>query len=546
MAAANKFYTDTLSNNPLYNFLHKFNADNTQEGNFFEDCNESPYELDSFDCEYAAIDDIPTSTGVSILSLNVQSLQAKFNDLTELVQKLELGSKSPDIIVLQEIWRLPSLIDFSIPNYQNIFVKSRREAQGGGVAIYLKNGHTFIPDQALSVFHDRVYETIVGNVVLKNKKNVIIGSVYRPGTKHPNMNMADQNDLFLELLSNQLDLLSNKKHPVYLFGDFNIDLLKYGNDSLANEYIELLYSAGFIQTIIRPTRCSPRSATLIDHVVTNDISGSHCSRIITTKISDHFPILYVLKCKRMPCEKKIIQSRDFSKRNIETFKNNLQNINWNVLKDFQDVDDSYNYFLENFNDLYNLFFPIKTIKPNKNIHPTEPWFSNGLLKSRSEKQRLDKLAASAPSAENISRYKAYRNVYNKVVRAAKKLYFEKKLKSCQSNAKATWQTIKNISKIKSKKNNNLITPVLNIGNIQLTDSKQIAQAFNEFFAAAPHLISQKINKVSPFTDFDGAAPANGPVFDLFNKPVSHDEIFNALSLLEPKKHPIRKVFRCSF
>jgi len=534
MAAVNNFDIHSLSNNPLYNFLHKFNADNSQEGNFFGNFNESPYELNTFDCEYSSTDDILNSEGVSMLSLNVQSLQAKFADLSELIHKLNTTSNSPDIITLQEIWRLPNLTEFKILNYQNIFANSRKEAQGGGVAIYIKNGHSFIPDQALSIFHDRVYETIVGTVKLSNKKSIIVGSTYRPGTKHPNMSITDQNDLFLELLSNQLELLSSKKQPVYLFGDFNIDVLKYGTEPLVNDYIELLYSAGFIQSIIRPTRCTPRSATLIDHVLTNDISGSHVSRILTTNISDHFPILYVLKSGRVPCENKKIQCRDFSNRNIETFKNNLQNINWDVLMDYQDVDDSYNYFLDNFIDLFNMFFPIKTITPNKNIHPKEPWFSNGLLKSRSEKQRLDRLAATIPSVENISKFKKYRNVYNTLIRAAKKIYYEKKLKDCQSNAKATWQTIKNITNIKSKKNK-IETFVLNIGNNQLTDSKQIAQAFNEFFAAAPHLISQNINKTSPFFHSFDPGGAGGPTFDLLNKPISHDEIFTALNLLEPKK-----------
>jgi hypothetical protein len=78
---------------------------------------------------------------------------------------------------------------------------------------------------------------------------------------------------------------------VHIFGDFNIDLLKYPDNNFAFDYIESVFSYGFLQTITKPTRCVGNSATLTDHALTNNLVTSYESCIITTRLPDHFPII---------------------------------------------------------------------------------------------------------------------------------------------------------------------------------------------------------------------------------------------------------------
>ncbi len=87
----------------------------------------------------------------------------------------------------------------------------------------------------------------------------------------------------------------------------------------------------------------------------------------------------------------------------------------------------------NFIFLYNLIFPERLVKFNKNIHKKEPWFSIGLLVSRREKLRLDSVASFTPTVQNIENFKNYKNLYQKLVRQAKRTYFEKQLTNNQSN-----------------------------------------------------------------------------------------------------------------
>jgi hypothetical protein len=49
--------------------------------------------------------------------------------------------------------------------------------------------------------------------------------------------------------------------------------------------------------------------------------------------------------------------------------------------------------------------------------------TRGLLVSRMRKINLHKLALHTPTVENTDNYKFYQNMYNKLIRASKKLFY---------------------------------------------------------------------------------------------------------------------------
>ena len=71
----------------------------------------------------------------------------------------------------------------------------------------------------------------------------------------------------MELLANLLNDLSSIYDEMFIFGDLNIDVLKYNNCKSASEYVDLLFSFGLLQTVSKPTRCTFNTATLIDHSI---------------------------------------------------------------------------------------------------------------------------------------------------------------------------------------------------------------------------------------------------------------------------------------
>ena len=73
-----------------------------------------------------------------------------------------------------------------------------------------------------------------------------------------------------------------------LLGDFNIDLIKYGDNHLIDSFYDHVSSHGFRPLILQPSRVSSNSATLIDNIFINDIQCFSKGGNIASSISDHF------------------------------------------------------------------------------------------------------------------------------------------------------------------------------------------------------------------------------------------------------------------
>jgi hypothetical protein len=75
---------------------------------------------------------------VSILSINIQSLPAKYSELKDLIEMFENKNCAPDVILLQEIWQIDNVNNFDLPNYYPLIYKCRTNARGGVVGIYVR------------------------------------------------------------------------------------------------------------------------------------------------------------------------------------------------------------------------------------------------------------------------------------------------------------------------------------------------------------------------------------------------------------------------
>jgi hypothetical protein len=193
--------------------------------------------------------------------------------------------------------------------YSELTCKNRTTGQGGGVGLYFKNGLKYKIIEDKSLFFDHVLESICAEITLPSLKKIAVVSLYRPAAGHPTLSPVFQFDQFLELFSNLISSLLDSYSEVYLLGDFNINVLKYTSCEQAKEFIDLLFSFGLLQVVTKPTRCTPNSATLIDHVLSTPRSSFFETAIITNKISDHFPIIHfwtapkiVLLIKRLSLE----------------------------------------------------------------------------------------------------------------------------------------------------------------------------------------------------------------------------------------------------
>jgi hypothetical protein len=148
---------------------------------------------------------------------------------------------------------------------------------------------------------------------------------------------------------------TNKKS--FLWGDFNLDLLKLNQHAPTAAYIENVFSNGFLQLITKPTRSINGSATLIDHILTNKIQQSYTGGILINRISDHFPIFHILEATKPTKYNKPILKRIFNDNNISVFKSVLENMGWGDVSNCNDPQESMNLFQSTFLDLFELHFP---------------------------------------------------------------------------------------------------------------------------------------------------------------------------------------------
>jgi len=131
------FDLPSLVNNPNFNFINSVLAgDDGDPLPSAGDFSDSPYSHSTFNTYYvdtpSLITQIKNNPNLSIMSLNIQSLPAKFLTFRDLILQLSSSNCPPDIICLQEVWNVmdPSL--FPLPGYQSLVTKTRSTGQGGG------------------------------------------------------------------------------------------------------------------------------------------------------------------------------------------------------------------------------------------------------------------------------------------------------------------------------------------------------------------------------------------------------------------------------
>jgi hypothetical protein len=410
------------------------------------DIDNDPYSNIQINSQFYDMHSFPSilnnGTSPIFLSINIQSLTSKFEELKQ--QILDLSNKKIiiDVIAIQETWEIkyPELL--AIPGFQKLVFKTRNNMRGGGVGFYVRNGLNFKIVDNMSPFEQKIFESITIQISYPNK-SYLLTSAYRSNGSLPNLTSNQQLERFQTLFEDLLSKLNRSRLTSYVFIDSNIDLLNIANET-SSSYLNTIFSYGFLQQIMKTTRMQNQSKTLIDHVLSNSSSNSIFSGTVISDISDHFftfarPILSTPKKSE-----KTTFVRSFSVRNLNNFKAALGGTDWSNVSEATNVDEAYDIFWKSYTDLFELNFPKKRSRFNQNIHKRSPFMTAGLLVSRKTKNLLFKLQLENNSEENIQKYKNFKQIYARTLRAAKKLYFKKKLQDNIKNPKKTWDTLNEV------------------------------------------------------------------------------------------------------
>ena len=397
--------------------------------------------------------------------------------------------------------------------------------QGWRCIFVIKNTFDYKVRDDLSVFIPHVYESLFIELLLPRfGKRTIIGVVYRPNT-YP---LADV-DIFTTTLLDVMDHINNEKKKGIIMGDMNIDILKYGSNDRTNIYIDGIFSRGFLPRILKPTRVTHRSATLIDHIFTNDITASSSSGIIINDVADHFATFHISSTNSKITQPLIKHIRSFSEDNIAKFRSELDLIDFSSIFLSDCPNDAYTSFIDSYKLPFDKSFPLKAVCIGTRNSKREPWMTAGLLNSSRHKHKLFMKKLRKPTEENTINYKTYMKTFNKLKRKAKTNYYRTSFEENKHNTKQLWKVLK---KAIGKENNKLNFPQsFNVDNRSVSDKTEVASAFNNFFANIGHTVSHNVPKVN--RDFSSFMP-NHNESTIFLDPVTPEDILAITKKLKPK------------
>ena len=259
-------------------------------------------------------------------------------------------------------------------------------------------------------------------------------------------------------LGEALDKQPFANTTTHILSDVNLDINKFNRSTLAQNYPDGLISKVFFPLITQPTRVTDTSASIIDHIITNDLSHKLIPGIIRTDdLSDHYMIYVIIRDKNKSEVKrcKRIKLRDTSNFSPTTFKNDLVVAFSEFLNSLPEVDENnfnivFNDFHDRFTKVLDKNAPFKLLSRKRSKLAHKPWISKGILASIRNKQKMYKTHFIGGSEIAKMSYKAYANKLTKVKCLVKKLYFYRELENCKGDGRKIWDLLYSLLPSKKK------------------------------------------------------------------------------------------------
>ena len=345
--------TSTLENIPN---LHGFDP----KDNILTEVNFEYYTSHKFHSSQA-IKDITEGNYFSVFHSNVRSIAAKYENLAALLTELNhnfqlIGVSETKINIDKDC-----VTNISIPGYN--FFSQPSQQNAGGVGFYIKNEIEFhIRDDLSTTTND--FECLW--IEVHNKaRNIVCAVVYR----HPQSYFDNFTDYFYAAV----DKISKEFKISILLGDFNLDLLNFEIHERTEQFINTLDTYCFQSHIIKPTRITNHSATLIDHIYFNSLEHHTVSGNLLWDISDHLPNFLIINELTCSSYKPTIYKREYSSYKEEGLLAEVQSVNWEeVVPAEADVEQLFDSFHNKLTEIVDKHVPLKRVSKRQSKMQSKP------------------------------------------------------------------------------------------------------------------------------------------------------------------------------
>ena len=209
------------------------------------------------------------------MHLNIRSLNKHITDLHTFLSTLPF---KPDVISLSKVRIHQPLQNIDICWYNLIHAKSNY-GQAGEVAVYTNVWLRFAQMKSFLIRGSKSIWLKVGHQ--ESIKTLVISTVYR----HPKENVNQ----FVEDFSECLEKLTSVNSTFYILGNINININKSSlESSLAKRYTDAITSSGAVPIITLPTHITDNLSTVIDYIITNDLSRHVTPCVIRSPMTNHY------------------------------------------------------------------------------------------------------------------------------------------------------------------------------------------------------------------------------------------------------------------
>ena len=233
------------------------------------------------------------------------------------------------------------------------------------------------------------------------------------------------------------------------------------------------------QLITEPTRVTPNSSSIIDHIATTSPKNIVKSGVFQISLSDHFMVYCVRKFEGgVLKDHKKIKTRRMKIFNEQMFLMDVASINW--VKALGQTDDI-NVLVSNWSKLFSSV--IEKHAPVQKMRVSDkycPWVNANLRALIKSRDKLKLAACKSKSTLLISSYRQRRNKVNSLNTKLKRQYFSIRVSMFKDNMKETWRTVNVLLNKRSKSTN---IEILRDQNKTISNKGEISQSMNSFFCS---------------------------------------------------------------
>ena len=198
------------------------------------------------------------------------------------------------------------------------------------------------------------------------------------------------------------------------------------------------------QLITRPTRITDHSATLFDHIYTNNIKIPVQPGIVLSDLSDHLPTFVMIKTSCLKQKHSSITLRhNYKNLDRSTFlqeiKDALDMLPVNNENPCQVVDDIQSIF----NNTMQKHTPPQPLSRNRRKLLNKPWITQALYKSTKEKNKIYRSLVKNVFENKVkfAYYKKYVNQLTHLLVLSKKEYYQSLFLIARNDSAKTWKLI---------------------------------------------------------------------------------------------------------